>query len=482
MTNAASRTPHSKTQKASKDADEAKAVQPTRKAEGRVEEFRVLAKRVADGEQVIHPALMHGQMRRTHVRATLREDHANRIEERAHGAKEKFGKLSESAFKFFRGTALLFYRDMAGHDTHMPTVMALGDVHPENFGIMPDRNGTPIFGVNDFDETIYAPFTWDLKRGATGFWIAAEEVGGLSFKKRCKVVKHFVSGYLAAMSDYADHATEKNDAWRMDNSPKVIRRLFKEASEDRRDWLWDDYLKPNGRGFRADDELQPISSEIDKFQDAVNRLAKANGVETPPDRAGALRVKDVCVRHGQGTASLGLPRYYVLIEGPSKDATDDIIIEFKRARLSALEGLTPPTEFDAGSRADRIVHGQRVQLAHGDLFYGAVEIDGQSFMTRERAPFRDDIDLDALSDKTWKKYAHACGAALAQSHALSDDLGQLDYDVEPSIIASARPESLFVADITRFAQEAAERLAEDHAMFREDHANGAFDKVEMVYR
>ena len=51
----------------------------------------------------------------------------------------------------------------------MPTVMALGNVHRENFRIMPDVNGALIFGVNDFDETIYAPFTWDLKRGAVSF-------------------------------------------------------------------------------------------------------------------------------------------------------------------------------------------------------------------------------------------------------------------------------------------------------------------------
>ncbi len=95
-----------------------------------------------------------------------------------HGAQEKFDELADDFFKFFRGTALLFYRDMVGQDAHMPTVMALGDVHPENFGVMPDENGAPIFGVNDFDEAIYAPFTWDIKRGATGFWIAAREVGG----------------------------------------------------------------------------------------------------------------------------------------------------------------------------------------------------------------------------------------------------------------------------------------------------------------
>lgn len=208
---------------------------------------------------------------------------------------------------------------------------------------------------------------------------------------------------------------------------------------------------------------------------------KANGIE-PTRRIGSLKVKDVCVRHGQGTASLGLPRYYVLLEGPSKDATDDLIIEFKRARRSALEGLTPPSDFHAGGKADRIAHAQAVQLAHGDVFYGAVEIDGESYMSRERAPFRDDIDLDELSYSTWKDYAKVCGAALAQAHALSDDLGQIDYDVEPSIVAAASPRKLFIEDIMRFAEEAADRLERDHACFRQDHARGAFDSIDMVYR
>lgn len=454
---------------------------PSRQAEGRVEAFTELSKRIFNGEQLVPPTMLTGEARRVHVRSTLREDHAARIEQRAFGAQKKFEKLSDNRFKFFRGTALLFYRDMVGQDSHMPTVMALGDVHPENFGVMPDEHGAPIFGVNDFDETIYAPFTWDIKRGAVGFWIAAREEGGMKRKRRRKIVEKFVKGYLDAMQQYADRATEKNDDYRPDNSPKVIRRLFKEAWEHRHEWLWDDYLKPSGRGFRADDELQPLSNEVDKFQKAINDLAKSKGIKAP-DRAGELKVKDVCVRHGQGTASLGLPRYYVLIEGPSKDATDDLIIEFKRARPSALSGLTPPTDFDAGNNAERIAHGHAVQLAHGDIFYGAVEIDRESFLSRERAPFRDDIDLDDLSYDTWKSYARICGATLAQAHALSDDLGQVDYDVEPSIIAAASPRKLFIADIVRFTVEAADRLKQDHAYFREDHAQGAFDSVDMVYR
>jgi uncharacterized protein (DUF2252 family) len=470
-----------KRSKAKASSKEGGGAEAARRAESRVEAFRDLSRRVAAEAPVVSPARLAGQARREHVRSTIREDHAGRIEQRSLGARKKFDVLAADLFKFFRGTALLFYRDMAGQDPNMPTVMALGDVHPENFGVMPDEHGAPIFGVNDFDEAAYAPFTWDIKRGAVGFWIAARQEGGMKRAKRRRVVERFVTGYLDAMQGYAEHATERDNAWRIDNSPKVIQRLFEQASEARREWLRDDYLDPSGRCFRADDELQPISGEKAKFQKAVDDLAKARNLKAVK-RLGPLKVKDVCVRHGQGTASLGLPRYYVLIEGPSQDATDDLIVEFKRARRSALEGLTPPSDFHAGDKADRIVHGQTVQLAHGDVFYGAVTIDGQSFMSRERAPFRDDIDLDELSAKTWKAYARACGAALAQSHALSDELGRIDYDVEPSIVAAAAPRALFVADMLRFAEEAADRLKADHALFREDHALGAFDSVDMVYR
>ncbi|QFT98253.1 hypothetical protein FIU85_13150 [Roseovarius sp. THAF8] len=449
--------------------------------ERRSKAFGRLSAAIAEGKYLVPPKFLQGQARRLHVRTTIREDHAARITESSKGARDKFEKLAGCPYKFFRGTALLFYRDMVGEDGHMPTVMALGDVHPANFGVMPDKNGAPIFGVNDFDETTYAPFSWDIKRGAVGFWIAALTEGELKPKQARKIIRKFVRGYATAMQDYANKSTERNDAYRTDNSPKVIRRLFEQAWEERRDWLWDDYLTPNGRAFRSNDELQPLSTEIDKFQKAINDLAKSNGIDAP-DRAGELKVKDVCVRHGQGTASLGLPRYYVLIEGPSQDATDDLIIEFKAARRSALDGLVPPNAFYAGEQAERIRHGQRVQLAHGDIFYGAVEIDGKSFMSRERAPFRDDIDLDDLSYRTWKKYAKVCGAALAQAHALSDDLGRIDYDVEPSIMEAIAPLDLFVGDIVRFTEEAVARLQRDHAFFREDHKLGAFDSLDVVFR
>ncbi|RVT82211.1 DUF2252 domain-containing protein [Rhodobacteraceae bacterium CCMM004] len=447
----------------------------------RADGFAAMSGQLADTPAPLPPRYLTGHDRRRHVRATLREDHAQRINERADATQAKFDKLAGSLFSFFRGTALLFYRDMAGEDGDMPTVLVLGDVHPSNFGIMPNADNVPIFGVNDFDEATYAPFTWDLKRGAVGFLLAAAEMGGLKRKKRRKVIKRFVAGYLDAMRQYAQDASERTAQFRFDNSPKVIRRLFEEAWEERESWLWSDFFDAKGRGFRNDEELVPVSSRVEEFQKYVTALAKANGIEKG-GRVGDLKVKDVAMRHGAGTASLGLPRYYVLLEGPSADATDDLVIEFKRARRSALHGLTPPSDFDGDGKADRIAHGQKVQLAHGDIFYGAAEIDGVSFMTRERAPYRDDIDLDELSFKSWKAYADMCGRALAQAHARSDDLGEVDYDVEPHIIDAADPQKLFTHDILEWAEATVERLSRDHKLFCEDHAREAFTLLDRAFR
>lgn len=454
---------------------------PIRAMRRRTEDFARLAAEVETAACAFRPRHLTGQDRRRHVRSTIIEDHAVRIDQKAEGAAEKFDILADSLFSFFRGASLLFHRDMAGDDHRMPTVLCLGDVHPGNFGIMPNADDVPIFGVNDFDDVIYAPFVWDLKRGATGFMIGAEEIGGLGRKDARKVAKAFLKGYRDGMHEFAEHGVELLSEIREDNCPKIIRQLFSKAGRSRATWLRKRYLDPEGNGFRANEELTPVSSRIGEFQDLVTALAKAKCI-TPGGRRGSLKVRDVAMRHGQGTASLGLARYYVLLEGPSGDATDDLILEFKRARRSALEGLSPARHFDAGQEGDRIAHGQSVHLAQGDVFYGEVAIEGDSFMTRERAPFRNDMDLEDLSKKGWKKYAHACGGALALAHARSDDLGRLDYDIEPAILEAMQPEALFIDDVLAFAEEAIARLERDHAFFRQDLKLGAFETTEKRYR
>ncbi|MES1937863.1 DUF2252 domain-containing protein [Salinisphaera hydrothermalis] len=446
----------------------------------RMEAFSRLAEAVAAGEFVLQPRVLTGHDRRRHVRQTLREDHETRIAEQSDDAKMKFDELADSLYSFFRGTALLFYRDMAGDDAWMPTVLTLGDVHPENFGVMPNVNNVPIFSVNDFDEAYYAPFTWDLKRGAVGFIIAAEVEGELKRKQQIKIARRFVRGYVEDMQRLAKEGTEQDEEMRFDNAPELVADLIDDAFESRAEWLADDYLNEQKTGFQSNEDLVPISSRRDEFQEITDRLVAENHIEVPA-RAGRMRVKDVALRRGQGTASLGLNRYYVLVEGAAGDGTDDLIIEYKQARRSALAGLAPSSVYEMDSRGERISHAQTVQLVRGDVFYGHIEFEGQSYMSRERAPFRDDIDLDDLSKSDWKDYADICGRMLARVHALSDEAGNIDHDIEPAIVSAMGPPDLFVADMLEFAVEAADRLRRDHDMFRADHELGAFEHLDFVH-
>ena len=443
----------------------------------RTDAFADYARRRGDGEVLCPPLLLPEWERRLYVRRTIREDHQFRILNRPEGAQHKFDKLAGDAFDFFRGTALLFYRDHAGMDAHLPAVFTLGDVHPENFGVMPNEDDTPIFGVNDFDEAAFAPFSYDVKRGATGFWLAAK-ANGLSKKRRRKVVRAFVRGYLAGLEEMAKDDREKWHEYRIDNSPPLIRDLLKGALESRKTFLKDKVDSEKGR-FRPTEEIVPHSAHKADFQKVIDRYVKENGIEPVDGRKGFFTVRDVAIKKGSGTASLGLDRFWVLVEGPTEALETDVLLELKQARRSALRGLVPPQSIpdgaDAGDEAEQIVAAQHVHLVGGDPFYGRVDIDDQPFLVRERSPYKDEVDLEGLDADGLRAYASICGKALAQPHARSDeDTGVMEGNAEETILASVEP-ALFADDVVRFAEAAARRIRADWKLFRADHACGAFE-------
>ncbi len=454
--------------------------EPTRVG-SRVEAFTALARARAAGDMVLLPRMLSGHDRRIHVRQTIREDHENRIVTDAADAAAKFDLMAGSRYAFFRGSCLLFYRDMAGEDAWMPTVLTLGDVHPGNFGVMPNVDEVPVFGVNDFDEAFYAPFTWDLKRGAVGFILGAEDTGH-GHGAQVRTAEAFLHGYLDAMERYATDLDETASQMGLADAPPMIAELLqRSADRSRSAWLAKKYLDETGRGFAPSAKHEPLTSRVPEFQALVDRYVEVNGLRLPP-RAGQMRVKDVCARRGQGVASLGLQRYYVLLAGPAGDATDDVVLEFKQARRSALRGLVPPSGFELIGEGERVSHAQRVQLVGGDAFFGAVDADGTSFMVRERSPYKNEVELEDLSKSDWVEYARICGSVLAHAHALSDEAGRIDHDVEPDVLAAAGPRELFVDDLVRFAEEAVDRLRADHEHFRADHALRAFEQVDRYYR
>ncbi|MEI8378612.1 MAG: DUF2252 family protein [Planctomycetota bacterium] len=105
-----------------------------------------------------------------------------------------------SSFPFFRGT---YYRwaevwpELCPEVATAPQVLAVGDLHVENFGTWRDRDGRLVWGINDFDEADDLPFSNDLVRLAASAILGANGAEfGLSVKKTCRAI---VSGYVVQL-------------------------------------------------------------------------------------------------------------------------------------------------------------------------------------------------------------------------------------------------------------------------------------------
>jgi len=114
----------------------------------------------------------------------------------------KHRQMAESEFSFLRAT---FYRwvqiwpEVCPDLQHAPRVLAVGDLHVENFGTWRDTDGRLVWGVNDFDEVSDCPYTIDLVRLATSAWLAARE-GQLSVALK-DAAEAILEGYCAAMKN-----------------------------------------------------------------------------------------------------------------------------------------------------------------------------------------------------------------------------------------------------------------------------------------
>lgn len=113
----------------------------------------------------------------------------------------KHQHMREAAFPFLRAT---FYRwaqrwpEVSPKSAAAPEVLAVGDLHVENFGTWRDIEGRLVWGINDFDEACWLPYTCDLVRLATSahFAIAMDHLKMISPAKASQAI---LDGYRAAL-------------------------------------------------------------------------------------------------------------------------------------------------------------------------------------------------------------------------------------------------------------------------------------------
>lgn len=403
--------------------------------------------------------------RRAAVLSALLEINAPLLAANPAEANAKLDAMTQSSFAFFRATADLFFRGLDGLDTHRPRILLNGDAHPQNFGVVVTADGTLHFGLTDFDEAGRGPFAWDVRRAVVGFELATRD-RGWSATERAPVVEAFVDGYLRALEKIDESPKKKNRVITATSAEGPVAKLLEDADEKSRKSFLKTRVDRESGTFIASDEVVPTPDRVPALQAAIDAYREELG-SAAPKKGSFFRVKDVARKEDSGLGSRGLLRYYVLIEGDSRKAKDDIILEVKEARRSAVERKSGHA--DHGARIAAALHRQ---LPDGDPLAGSLSLDGRSFVVRERSPWKDALDISKLSPEEFEDFARLAGRALATAHARSDSHGNAKGTVAQRIIAAIdRP--AFEAELRAYAGSAADAVGTDFALFRELRDSGA---------
>jgi uncharacterized protein (DUF2252 family) len=299
---------------------------------------------------------------------------------------QKYVKMRKSAFAFFRGTCHLFYRDLPSDSilNIAPTVWMCGDLHLENFGTYKGDNRQIYFGIDDFDEGILAPCTWDIARLLTSIFLA---IDSLSFEQADadNLARRYLDVYTTTLR--AGIIGEIVAA----NAKGIVADLLDDLERRKRSDFLDERTKivDDLRQFKIDDKkILGISQERSQsVTRSIERWAKS---QTNPE---FFEVLDVGFRVA-GTGSLGLDRYLILVTGKGSP-NNNYLLDFKQQLGSSLQPYVPTQQPQWKNTATRVIEIQQLVQSAPPALLAAIEFNGGSYSLRELQPTQDKITLKA---------------------------------------------------------------------------------------
>ncbi|MEQ1587432.1 MAG: DUF2252 domain-containing protein [Cyclobacteriaceae bacterium] len=352
----------------------------------------------------------------------------------------RYARMLTSPFAFLRGGAAIMAADLAaqGKTTGLQ-VQACGDMHVANFGIFASAERNLVFGINDFDETIPAPWEWDLKRLAASAVAAVKFLGG--DEKLCKEsVTAAVRSYRKRIREYAQMgnlelwystltgsevmktmlpALRKNAEKIMDKARsrthvQVLEKLTDIVDEQHR-------LKVNAPFIVR--ETKTMQGQT--IEEALAIFLELYFESLPEDRKELLkhyRIVDV-VRKVVGVGSVGTRCWVIFLKG-SHDQ-DPLFLQIKEAQPSVLEPFVAKSKFK--NHGERVVAGQRLIQGSPDIFLGWLQHAGFHFYVRQLRDMKGGLEFDPnkMKIENFPRYTELCGWALALAHAKSGDAAMI---------------------------------------------------------
>jgi uncharacterized protein (DUF2252 family) len=349
----------------------------------------------------------------------------------------RYGRMMQSPFAFYRGSAAIMAADLAGLPFTGIRVQACGDCHLVNFGSFATPERRQIFAINDFDETLPAPWEWDIKRLAASFVVAGRS-NSFSATESREAAQTCARSYREHMREFAKMGVL--DVWYFSlDMEALLETLEDETAKERvkkriakardRDVLDEDFPElvtfeggahrirdnpPLIYHFQGDEEAVVEARVLEAFE--RYRVTLAGDRRLLLDR---YEFKDIAMKV-VGVGSVGTRCSIMLMMG---GADDPLFLQVKEARASVLEPYAGASTYP--NHGQRVVMGQRLMQSATDIFLGWTETEKGDFYIRQMRDMKLKPLVELFSPSVMIDYAELCGWALAGAHARSGDAAKI---------------------------------------------------------
>src|SRR5499433_556914 len=338
----------------------------------------------------------------------------------------RYARMKADSFAFLRGAAAIMAADLASGPTTGLRVQACGDCHLANFGAYATPEGTPIFDVNDFDETLPAPFEWDVKRLAASLAVAGG-VAGASDREARQLARSATKAYrrhlgqlallspLEAWSSRIDLAGATGDI----DSPKIRRNIEKRHAAVLRGAAQHYGLVERKNGDWRIRDRPPLVHHLSGHELHAHQAFVSYAETLQEDRRVLLQRyhrRDVAFK----TVGVGSVGTFCAIGLFVSDDGAPLLLQIKEAQQSVLAPFAGASTYP--NHGQRVIVGERMMQAATDIFLGWTQnpVNGRYFYVRRLKDSRL-ANIGTRLEAELPFYAALCGRTLARAHARSGD-------------------------------------------------------------
>ena len=381
----------------------------------------------------------------------------------------KYHAMRGDCFSFFRATSALFHARLPklGRLMDAPPAWSCGDLHLENFGTFRARNGLTYFDINDFDEALLAPCSFDVLRACASIAVAGKSMS-VSKSREEALIRQFIGMYAKTL-----HQGEPGWIERDSVSGPIGRMVGALRGETRKKLLDKRTIASRkSRTLLADGKhaLEAPESEKARVARLLEQWARKNASAEQLEDA-YFDVVDVALRIA-GLGSLGVERYVILIRGTG-DIDDMRLLDLKRARPSATVEASKTKQPKWSCDAERVCTIQRRMQVKSPANLSFLVDRNRSYVLRELQPREDRLDLAQVAGAAQGLETAITGFAHLTAWAQLRSAGRHGSALADELVNfGARdrwPDRLMEA-----ARNCADRSLEDWASFCRAYDKGAF--------